>query len=146
MRLYITILCSTLLIACASNGGETANNCVAGKFDRNSLPCWVNKKPARGVVLNMPEHVDPSKTHEVLFKKALLELAAAKGGVEISEDSIVKKRVEEQNSILVEQRSKVITLATVKTVNGSITIKARIEDEWKHPTTRKLYLWVVSVK
>ena len=91
----------------------------------------------------MSQHVDPNKTREALFKKAQLEIAAAQTGVDISEDSIVKKRTTVTGSDDVSQQMKVVTLASVKSANGSAHVKAKIEDEWKHPSSRKLYLWVI---
>ena len=94
----------------------------------------------------MAEALDPNKTREMLFKKALVEIAAGESGVEVSEDSIVKKSTQIHGNDDVSQQAQVITLATVKTANGSVNVKAKIEDLWKHPTSRKLYMWVVPVK
>ncbi|HFE38526.1 MAG TPA: hypothetical protein ENK06_08965 [Gammaproteobacteria bacterium] len=93
----------------------------------------------------MSQHVDPNKTREVLFKKALIELAAI-SGVEVSEDSIVKKKTTVTGNDNVSARAQVVSLATVKTAKGSVTVKAKVRDEWTNPTSRKLYLWVVPVK
>jgi len=125
--------------------GGGAGKCVAGKIASNGYPCWINQKPAKGIVVSMSEHVDPNKTREVLFKKALLEIAASQTGVSVSEDSIVKKRTNVSGNDNVSQQVKVVTLATVKTANGSVNVKAKVEDEWKHPSSRKLYLWVKSM-
>lgn len=145
MKLIILIFSVLLATGCASLGGTT-NDCTAGKINGNGYPCWVNHKPSKGIVVNMSEHLDPNKTREILFKKALLEIAAGQSGVEVSEDSIVKKQTKVTGSDNVSQQAKVVTLATVKTANGSVNVKARVEDEWKHPSSRKLYLWVVPVK
>jgi len=144
MKHVVFILIILLVTGCASLG-SSSNRCIAGKLDENGVPCWVNKKPIAGIVISMSEHVDPNKTREVLFKKALLELAAARTGVEISEDSIVKKETHVNGNDNVSQQVKVVTLATVKTANGSVTVKANVEDEWKHPLSRKLYLWVMPI-
>ena len=142
---FISLFFIFLFIAgCASMGGYN-NGCAAGNIDRNGFPCWVNKKPNRGVVVSMAEHVDPNKTREVLFKKAQLEIAAKRAGVEISEDSIVKKNTKVTGNDNVSQQVKVVTLASVKTAKGSTTVKASVEDEWKHPSSKKVYLWVVPV-
>ena len=91
----------------------------------------------------MHEHIDPNKTREVLFNKALVELAASIHGVEVSEDTIVKKSTRVEQNDHVTSNAQVISLATVTSANGSVTLKAKIKDEWKNPTSRKLYLWVV---
>ena len=137
--LVVVILFAT---GCASMGGSSGS-CIAGKIDDNGVPCWVNQKPKRGIVVSMSEHVDPNKTRETLFKKAQIEIAAGQTGVNISEDSIVKKRTTVTGSDNVSQQVKVVNLASVKSAGGSALVKAKIEDEWKHPSSRKLYLWVV---
>lgn len=142
IKLILFSLFVTLLSSCVSVGGSN-RGCVAGKIDDNGLPCWVNRKPDKGIVVSMSEHVDPNKTREVLFKKAQLEIAAAQNGVNISEDAIVKKRTTVTGSDNVSQQMKVVTLASVKSANESVLVKAEIKDEWKHPSSRKLYLWVV---
>lgn len=91
----------------------------------------------------MSEHLDPAKTRDLLFKKALIELAANIQGVDVSENVIVKKQTTVLTGDNVKDQAQVISLATVKTTNGSVGIKARIRGEWKNPTSRKLYLWVV---
>jgi len=144
MKFIAILLISLLIISCAIVGGSN-NSCTAGQIDSNSYPCWVNKKPSKGIVVSMSEHVDPNKTRQVLFKKALLEIAAAQTGMVVSEDSIVKKQTRVSGNDNVSQQVKVVTLASVKTANGSVAVKARVEDEWKHPSSRKLYLWVVPV-
>lgn len=145
MKYIITVLLGLWIGGCASSM-NFSSACVAGKIDSNGYPCWVNRKPNQGIVISMSEHVDPNKTRDVLFKKALLEISAAQTGVEVSEDSIVKKQTTITGSDNVSQQAQVVTLATVKTANGSVNVKAKIEDEWKHPSSRKLYLWVLPVQ
>ena len=146
MKFFVSIVLSVcLLSSCASSSGWSRGSCSVGKFDANGQPCWVNNKPTDGVVLSMSQHVDPNKTREVLFKKALIELAAI-SGVEVSEDSIVKKKTTVTGNDNVSARAQVVSLATVKTAKGSVTVKAKVRDEWTNPTSRKLYLWVVPVK
>lgn len=130
------------LSGCASLG-LSQGTCTAGKIDKNNYPCWVNRTPAQGVVVSMSQHIDPNKTREILFKKALLEIAAAQSGLEVSEDSIVTKETRVEGNDNVSQRAQVTTLAVINTANGSVNVKARIEDQWKHPTSQKLYMWVV---
>lgn len=142
MRFIVVTFVVVLMAGCVSMGGSNSN-CKAGKMDDNGYPCWVNQKPNKGIVVSMPQHVDPNKTREALFKKAQVEIAAGQTGVVISEDSIVKKRTTVTGSDDVSQQVKVVTLASVKSANGSALVKAKIEDEWKHPSSRKLYLWVV---
>ena len=139
------LLVALFATGCASLGGGNSP-CLAGVIDSNGYPCWVNQKPSKGVVVSMSEHVDPNKTREALFKKAQIEIAAGQAGVQISEDSIVKKQTTVTGNDDVSERIKVVTLASVKTANGSTNVKAKIEDEWKHPSSRKLFLWVVPVK
>lgn len=131
-----------LLTACATIGSK---DCQPGLMTDNGYPCWVNKMPDQGVVVSMAEHVDSNKTRDILFKKALIELAASQNGMLISENSIVKKSIRVSGNDNVSQQVQVITLATVKTTNESITVKAKIKAEWKHPSSRKTYLWVVTV-
>ncbi|MDH3325282.1 MAG: hypothetical protein OEM38_01030 [Gammaproteobacteria bacterium] len=144
MKVIASIFLVVFVSGCASMGGGS-KSCVSGARDGNGYPCWISQRPGLGIVVSMSEHVDPNKTRDVLFKKALLELAAAQTGLEVSEDSIVKKRTTVTGNDNVSQQTKVVTLASVKTANGSVTVKAKIKDEWKHPSSRKLYLWVVPV-
>jgi len=141
MKYFLLLVATIVISGCASifSGG----GCDKGDVDGDGVPCWVYHSPDDGVVVNMSEHIDPNKTREVLFKKALLEIAAAKTGVSVSEDSIVKKQTNVTGSDNVSQQVKVVTLATVKTQNGSVNVKAKIKDEWKHPSSRKLFLWVI---
>jgi len=144
MKLFFLVVFTLFLGGCATTG-SSPGDCAVGKINGNGYPCWINHKPEKGIVVSMSQHIDPNKTREVLFKKALLEIAAGQSGVEISEDSIVKKQTRVTGSDNVSQQAKVVTLATIKTANGSVNVKAKVEDEWKHPTSRKLYLWVVPV-
>ncbi len=150
MRLYFShcfkcvffFLFLGLVMSCATTSGR---HCAPGEIDVNGAPCWVNTHPAEGVVLSMSEHVDPNKTREVLFRKALLELAAGISGLDVSEDSIVKKTTTVTAGDNVTEKAQVISLATVKTTQGFVTVKAKVQGEWKNPSSRKLYLWVVAV-
>ena len=147
MKFFVYLIFLFLVVflnGCATNAG-LGGKCNPGQIGSNGYPCWINTTPSRGVVVSMSQHVDPNKTRDVLFKKALVEIAAAETGVDVSEDSIVKKETRVTGNDNVSQQVKVVTLATVKTANGGVTVKAKIEDEWKHPSTRKLYLWVVPV-
>lgn len=145
MKYASFLLILTLLPGCASLG-LSGGACTAGKIDSNNYPCWVNRTPEKGVVISMSQHIDPNKTREILFKKALLEIAAAQSGLEISEDSIVTKETRVEGNDNVTQRAQVTTLAVINTANGSVTVKAKIEDQWKHPTSHKLYMWVVPTE
>ena len=145
MKLYVVAAIAIVNVSCAMFGGQGNTTCSAGMLSDNGYPCWVNRTPDKGIVVSMAEAVDPNKTREMLFNKALVEIAAAEYGVNVSEDSIVKKSTK-VNGSNVSQQSQVITLATVNTANGSVKVKAKIEDLWKHPTSRKLYMWVVPVK
>ncbi len=143
MKIIIYLFVLLLLMNCASISNMNGS-CTAGKTDNNGQPCWVNKKPSKGVVVSMAEHVDPNKTREILFKKAQIEIAASQTGVVVSEDAIVKKRTTVTGSDNVLQQVRVVTLASVKSAKGGSLVKAKIEDEWRHPSSRKLYLWVIS--
>lgn len=144
MKILLAGMLTITLTACASTGGLKSSKCSPNVFDDNGYPCWVNNKPEDGIVLSMAEHVDPNKTREVLFKKALIELAAGKSGVDVSEDAIVKKQTLVTGDDNVKQKAQVVSLATVKTANGSVTVKAKIHDSWKDPQTSKVYMWVIS--
>lgn len=145
MKCSASLLIIFLVTSCATTNGFDSSNCGPNIFDRNGYPCWINKSPNEGIVINMAEHADRNKTREFLFKKALLEIAAAKGGVDISEDAIVKKRTQVTGSDNVRQSAQVVSLATVKTANGSVTVKAKINDYWQDPQTRRAYMWVIPV-
>lgn len=145
MKFFILVVIAVLQSACVIVPGYSGSPCDVGVMDDNGFPCWVNKKPAKGIVVSMSEHLDPGKTRDILFKKALLEIAAMTKGVTVSEDSIVKKQTRVSRNDSVSQQAMVVTLATVNTANGSVTVKAKVMDEWKHPMSRKLYLWVVPV-
>ena len=145
MKFFILVVIAVLQSACAIVPGYSGSRCDVGVMGDNGFPCWVNRKPAKGIVVSMSEHLDPNKTRDILFKKALLEIAAMTEGVTVSEDSIVKKQTRVSSGDRVSQQAMVVTLATVNTANGSVTVKAKVMDEWKHPMTRKLYLWVVPV-
>ncbi|MDH5545424.1 MAG: hypothetical protein OEZ43_07525 [Gammaproteobacteria bacterium] len=125
--------------ACASTGGK---NCGPNEFGRNGMPCWVNYVPSEGVVVSMSEHFDPNQTRDVLFKKALVELSASQGGVEVSEDVIVHKKTTVINDN-VDQQAKVVSLASVKTANESTNVKAKVKAYWRHRQTSKAYMWVI---
>jgi len=125
----------TVLSACSSQ--PVTDNEYCG--DR---PCWVVHTPRQGVVVSMSEHVDSAKTREVLFNKALVELAAASEGFNVSQDSLVKKTVISSNGES-QQQAQVISLANVNTGGGELRVRAKIRDQWREPGTGKLYLWVI---
>ncbi len=145
MKIHYCLLIFIVISACSTVSKMGTKHCDTAIIDVNGFPCWVNQTPQQGVVMSMSQHIDPSKTREILFKKALLEIAAGKGGLSITEDSIVKKRVEVHGSRHVSQKAEVISLASVKTARGDITVKAKVKDEWTHPNSKKMYLWVISV-
>lgn len=130
------------LVSCALT---PISPCEKNTVNANGVPCWVNHKPENGVVLSMHGHVDPSKTRHILFNKALVELAANIQGVDVSEDTIVKKHTKVEQNDYVTSNAQVISLATVTLRNGGVSLKAKVKAEWKNPTSRKLYLWVVPV-
>lgn len=139
MLLMRLVLVFSLIVLVSSCGGmQKKQSDLCG--DR---PCWVVNSPKEGIVVSMADHVDPNKTREVLFNKALVELAAESEGFNVSQDSIVKKNVVNRNGNMSET-AQVVTLANVNTGGGETRIQAKIKGQWKDPYTRKLYLWVVK--
>jgi len=116
--------------------------CDVNVIDDNGLPCWVNKTPEKGIVVDMAKHIIPAKTRETLFQKAVVELAATQGGLGVSQDAVVSKVVRVHNDNI-SGHSSVTSLATVTTANESIVVKAKVKDSWTNLITQKVYMWVV---
>jgi hypothetical protein len=135
-RYFILTLLSLLTFGCATTSPQNQTQCQDG------VPCWVTQHPNEGVVVSMAQHIDPAKTREVLFNKAIVELAARSEGMNVSQDSIISKRVHSVNGN-VDERSQVSTLSAVNTGGNEVNVKAKIKAHWKDPMTHKLYLWVI---
>jgi|GEM_PF-3519890 hypothetical protein len=137
----IAVFIIYFLSSCASTEPKRVS-CDASVMGANGRPCWVNKTPKQGVVVNMPKHIIASKTRETLFQTAVAELAATRGGLGVSQDAIVSKVVEVHNDNI-SGHSSVTSLATITTANESIVIKAKVKDFWVDIITQKVYMWVV---
>ena len=108
----------------------------------NGRPCWVNITPKTGIVVNMSQHIKPEKTREILFKKAVVELAAMQEGLSVSEDAVVNKVVEVHDGA-VSGHSSVVSYTVVRSANESTLVKAKIKDSWLNIATQKMYMWVI---
>jgi hypothetical protein len=116
--------------------------CKANVMDKNGRPCWVNKTPSEGVVVHMAKHIKPEKTRALLFNRAVVELAAVHGGLDVSQDAVVSKVVSVKNNNI-SGHSSVTSFATVTSANESIEVRAKVRDVWNDLITQKIYMWVV---
>lgn len=137
----INLLVLFLLSSCALIETEEPE-CDRNVIAKNGKPCWVNKTPQTGIVVNMSQHIKPEKTREILFKKAVVELAALQEGLSISEDAVVNKVVRVKNDA-VSGHSSVTSFTVVRSANESTLVKAKIKDSWLDIATQKLYMWVI---
>ena len=131
-----------VLSACATTSEPQSIVCSANKIESNGRPCWVNTKPAEGIVVNMTRHIKPEKTREILFKSALTELSVSQNGVEVAQDAIVNKKIEEHNDTFT-GRTSMTTLSVITTAKGSVEVKAKVKAVWNDHAVQKLYMWVV---
>ncbi|BCG64025.1 MAG: hypothetical protein methR_P1790 [Methyloprofundus sp.] len=129
------------LSSCATTKPQQVD-CNANVMDKNGRPCWVNKTPPEGVVVQMAKHIKPEKTRALLFNRAVVELAAANGGLDVSQDAVVSKVVSVKNDD-VSGHSSVTSFATVTSANESIEVRAKVRDLWNDLITQKIYMWVV---
>jgi len=132
-----------VLSACATTSERQSIVCSANKIESNGRPCWVNKKPSEGIVVNMTRHIRPEKTREILFKSALTELAVSQNGVEVAQDAIVNKTVEEHNNNNFSASTSMTTLSVITTAKEGVEVKAKIKAVWNDYAVQKLYMWVV---
>jgi len=132
----------TVLSACATTSESQNVVCIANQIESNGRPCWVNKKPSEGIVVNMTKHVRPEKTREILFKSALTELSVSQNGVEVAQDAVVNKKVEEHNNTFT-GRTSMTTLSVITTAKGAVEVKAKVKAVWNDYAVQKLYMWVV---
>jgi len=132
----------TVLSACATTSESQNVVCIANQIESNGRPCWVNKKPSEGIVVNMTKHVRPEKTREILFKSALTELSVSQNGVEVAQDAVVNKKVEEHNNTFT-GRTSMTTLSVITTAKGAVEVKAKVKAVWSDNAVQKLYMWVV---
>lgn len=137
----ISLMALLILSSCATIETKQVD-CDINVMGANGKPCWVNKTPETGVVVYMSQHIKPEKTREILFKKAVVELAAQQEGLSISESAVVKKVVEVHNDA-VSGHSSVTSFAVVRSANESTLVKARIKDSWLNIATQKMYMWVI---
>jgi len=132
----------TVLSACATTSEPQNEICIANQIESNGRPCWVNTKPGEGIVVNMTKHVRPEKTREILFKSALTELSVSQNGVEVAQDAVVNKKVEEHNDTFT-GRTSMTTLSVITTAKGAVEVKAKVKAVWSDNAVQKLYMWVV---
>jgi len=130
------------LSGCATTSEPQNVVCTANQIESNGRPCWVNKEPSEGIVVNMAKHIRPEKTREILFKSALTELSVSQNGVEVAQDAVVNKKVEEHNDTIT-GRTSMNTLSVITTAKGSVEVKAKIKAVWSDYAVQKLYMWVV---
>ncbi len=140
-RVVGSAVCILILSSCATTKPQPVA-CVANVMDANGRPCWVNKTPQEGVVVQMAKHIKPEKTRALLFNRAVVELAATHGGLDVSQDAVVSKVVMVHNDN-VSGNSSVTSFATVTSANESIEVKAKVRDAWNDLITQKMYMWVV---
>jgi len=132
----------TVLSACATTSELQNVACTANQIESNGRPCWVNKKPEEGIVVNMAKHIRPEKTRGILFKSALAELSVSQNGVEVAQDAVVNKKVEEHNDTFT-GRTSMTTLSVITTAKGAVEVKAKVKAVWSDNAVQKLYMWVV---
>jgi len=137
----VLLILLSLLSACATTKQKTVN-CTANVIEANGRPCWVNKHPRQGVVVNMAKHIKPEKTRKILFNSAVTELSVAQNGVGVTQDAIVNQVVEEHNDTISGHTS-MTSLSVITTAKESTEVKAKIEAVWNDYATQKLYMWVV---
>jgi len=145
-KAYWNRVCYLLVLFVLSSCATTATkepDCDVNVMGVNDKPCWVNKTPETGIVVHMSKHIRPEKTREILFKKAVVELTAMKGGLSVSEDAVVSKVVKVHNDN-VSGHSSVTSFAVVSSANESTVVKAKIKDLWLDIATQKMYMWVVQ--
>jgi len=131
-----------VLSSCATTNEQPTVACTANHIENNGRPCWVNKKPREGIVVNMTRHIRPEKTREILFKSALTELAVSQNGVGVAQDAVVNKKVEEHNNNVTASTS-ITTLSVITTAKESVEVKAKVKAVWNDYAVQKLYMWVV---
>jgi len=136
------IVVGILLSSCVSTVPKKQDTCDINVLGVDGRPCWVNIIPKQGIVVNMARNIRPEKTREALFQKAVVELSAMKGGLGVSQDTVVNKVVQVHNSN-VSNKSSVISLATVTSANEKDYIKAKVKASWVDRRTDKMYMWVV---
>lgn len=140
--IYLMIL--FILSSCAVTKTQQPD-CNANVIDANGKPCWVNKTPEKGIVVNMSQHIRPEETRGELFKKAVVELAVTQDGLSVSQDAVVNKVTQVHNDN-VRGHSSVTSITMLTTANESVVVKAKIKDSWLDIATQKLYMWVVLSK
>jgi len=130
-----------MVSACASTPDIKKIKCMGNEIEQNGKPCWVNTDPGVGVVVNMPKHIRPEKTREILFNTALTELSVMQGA-SVLQEAVVSKKVEVHNAS-VSKNASVTSFSVITTPKDSTTIKAKIKAVWNDYATQKLYMWVV---
>jgi len=138
----LTVFFILSLSSCASTVSKKQDACNINVQGIDGQPCWVNITPKQGIVVSMARNIRPEKTRKVLFQKAVVELSAMKGGLGVSQDTVVKKVVQVHNDNM-SNKSSVISFAIVTSANEKDYVKAKVKASWVDRRTDKMYMWVV---
>jgi len=130
------------LSSCANTVSKKQDVCNINVQGMDGRPCWVNITPKHGIVVNMARNIRPEKTRDALFQKAVVELSAMKGGLGVSQDTVVNKVVRVHNDNM-SNKSSVISFAIVTSANEKDYVKAKVKASWVDRRTDKMYMWVV---
>lgn len=141
-RNWLVYLVAVFILSSCATTKIKEPECDANVIAANGRPCWVNKTPQKGIVVNMSQHIRPEETRGELFKKAVVELAVTQDGLSVSQDAVVNKVTQVHNDN-VRGHSSVTSVAVLTTTNESVVVKAKIKDSWLDVATQKLYMWVV---